>query len=1145
LQIKELRLSGFKSFVDPVRLHVEAGLSGIVGPNGCGKSNLLEAVRWVMGATSAKAMRAGDMDDVIFAGTEARPAREHAEVVMVLEADGAALPPGVARMETLEVSRKIKREAGSTYRINGKEVRAKDVQLLFADASTGANSPALVRQGQISELIAAKPENRRRVLEEAAGTAGLHARRHEADLKLKGAEANLARLDEVLGEIEAQTHNLKRQARQAERYRGLADEIRKHEALMLHRRFIEAREHRAACDAALREAERAVAEAARIASEALRAVESAQEALAPLREEELIAAAVLRKLEVHRANLERDVADANAAVARAEETLARLHAEDAREREDEAESSAALARLDEEESALKHGEDGAAIANAEADAHGADAARRAAEAALEDAARAFASAQAEYRTAENRWIEAKARVAKAEASGVHLAKMKADAAAPADWDTRMKAAQTAASDARAAQQKAQDALASAENALQIAVAEARVAESAFAEQQRKQNEIAAEIKALDKVLAVASAKFPPAWEKISVVDGFERALAAALGEDGDASLDEAAPSHWRAHDVRDIAWPPGCTPLRDHVSAPKALQARLGACALVERGDGARIAALLPPGARMVSKEGDLWRWDGLTRSADAPAPAAIRLEQTNRLKAARRAESKLAIALGKTREAHNAASEAMARAQGAARAAAQGVPIAMQTLSRAEAHEAALIAEAQRRADRQSEITRQTETLKQEMEALREAVAHAERAKSAPPDESGLNNARGAAEAARKIATETGAALAILQRARTARLQRLSAIAEDRARWNKRKAQSGERLTALHAQFAKEEAALNAARATPIAAAAQLEILLTEIKTSEARAGAARDALESAERLVRERDAFARKAEEAHSACRENRAGANARVSAADERLALIEAQAQDLIAAPAAALADRAGALIDAAIARAPIGDVERKLERLKHERDAAGPVNLRADEELAEAQKRLDDLTREKADVVGAIMKLKQAIGRLNAEARQRLLAAFEKINVAFGQLFATLFEGGEAHLRLTDHEDPLLAGLEIYACPPGKRLSTLSLMSGGEQALTATALIFAVFLGNPAPICVLDEVDAPLDDANVDRYCRLLDEMRRRTDTRFLVITHNPVTMSRMDRLFGVTMGERGVSQIVSVDLRTAEDLVAAE
>ncbi|PZO49002.1 MAG: chromosome segregation protein SMC, partial [Alphaproteobacteria bacterium] len=345
MHITELRLHGFKSFVDPARAPIERGLTGVVGPNGCGKSNLLEAVRWVMGATSAKSMRAADMDDVIFSGSAGRPSREHAEVTLFLADAAGRAPAPFNKEDLLEVTRRIRRGLGSTYRINGKEVRAKDVQLLFADAATGANSPALVRQGQISELIAAKPQNRRRILEDAAGIAGLHARRHEADLKLKAAETNLTRLDEVLAEIEAQAASLKKQARQAERYRGLAQTLRETEALLLHRRWTEARERQAEAQTALREAERATAQAASEASAAERAAEEKREALAPLREEEAIAAAVLRRLEGVRVGLERDLAEAVGAIERCDAEARRARDEADRLNALKQDAQTALAQL--------------------------------------------------------------------------------------------------------------------------------------------------------------------------------------------------------------------------------------------------------------------------------------------------------------------------------------------------------------------------------------------------------------------------------------------------------------------------------------------------------------------------------------------------------------------------------------------------------------------------------------------------------------------------------------------------------------------------------------------------------------------------------------------------------------------------------
>ncbi len=1146
MHITELRLSGFKSFVDPVRLVIDAGLTGVVGPNGCGKSNLLEAVRWAMGATSAKAMRAGDMDDVIFAGASQRPPREHAEVVLVIDAAGAKPPPGVPAADVLEISRKIKRDAGSTYRINGREVRAKDVQLLFADASTGANSPALVRQGQISELIAAKPENRRRVLEEAAGIAGLHARRHEADLKLAAAANNLARLDEVAAEIDAQRQGLKRQARLAERYRGLAEEMRRTEALVLHRRWRDAGEAVMEAETAFRAVERAVAEAAEAASVARRAVDAAHALSPPLREEELVAAAVLRKLEGERVNVERDVRDAEATVARAADALARLDADAAREAQMQQDAGAALARLDAEALELAGGDGAGAIDAAEARAAETETARLAADAALDALTAAAAKIGVERATLEANAREARARLARAEARLADLARDEAAAAGPADLEARLAAAETALSDAIAAAERAAGAVDAAERAAKDADAAWQKAETGFRTADAARSERAAEVRALEKLAAdSAGGAFAPVLAEIDAEPGFERAVAAALGDDIEASLDENAPLRWAGATVRTVVWPKGVAPLAPHVTAPEALSARLSLCGLVERADGPRLLSTLSAGARLVSREGDLWRWDGFVRSADAPSPAAVRLEHRNRLTAAR---AELATAAAKAETAQATATRARAAradAETAARTARVAAPTAAALVLRATGARDALLAEARRLAERREAIARQRVALETEKTEAAAACDGAETARGAAQavDEAALARARETAGHARAAAAEAKAALSLLARAEAARQQRRTAIATEQADWRARRDGATARLDAIASARVREAKALAAAKDAPAAAALRLAAVQDQFALAERRRAAAADALAAAERQARDAEIAARTTEQAHATQREARAGAEARTTSARERLHAIEAAAQDQIGCAAPDLAAKAGALMEQALARGPLADIERKLERLRSERDQAGPVNLRAEEELAEVEARLASMEKERADVDGAILKLKQAIGRLNAEGRQRLMAAFEIVNGHFAQLFATLFEGGQAELRLTESDDPLAAGLEIFACPPGKRLSTLSLMSGGEQALTATALIFAVFLANPAPICVLDEVDAPLDDANVDRFCRMLDEMRRLTDTRFLTITHNPVTMSRMDRLFGVTMAERGVSQIVAVDLQRATELAA--
>ncbi|MDX2238663.1 MAG: AAA family ATPase [Hyphomonadaceae bacterium] len=1145
MHITELRLAGFKSFVDPVRAPIEAGLTGVVGPNGCGKSNLLEAVRWAMGTASAKSMRADDMDDVIFAGSGGRPAREHAEVTLILDGALGKAPAPFHKDDVLEVSRRIRRGLGSTYRINGREVRAKDVQLLFADASTGANSPALVRQGQVSELIAAKPENRRRILEEAAGIAGLHARRHDADLKLRAAETNLRRLEEIMAEIEAQAAGLRRQAKQAERYRTLAHAIREHEALLLHRRWMAVRHAAASAEDAVRAADRDAAQAAVRVSEAQRNADAARDALGPLREEEMIAAAVLRRLEGVRVGLERDVADAEAALARLRDDLARLDADEARERSSDDAARDAITRLERdlgEETA--GGASGGAdlVARAEDEAEAAEAARAAAEAAFETLSRDAAAQAARAAAIEAAVAAATRALTRANARLAALAEARAnspDRAALAEAAAR---AAEARATTLAARDAARAALSQAEAALKDAAALHDGAFSRLRDAERAAERIVAEVRALEQVSAAgAKAKFPAVLADIQVETGYEQALAAALGDDLEASLDAKAPASWRGGTTPDVIWPDGVAPLNAHVTAPAQLAARLALIGVIE--DGSRYQKQLQPGMRLVSRAGALWRWDGFIRAPDAPSPVAARLEQRNRLKALRGAAKKAEAEAAALRGAWDEAKAARARAEDAARLARAEAPQRGADADRAaaacDAAEAALRIAEERAADYDAQAAAAEADRAEAERALNDAQAQ-----SAPPvDEAALTAARAAMERARADASDARAKALGLRRDREARAARIAAWTQEIAQWRDRAGAAQARLLDLaKARAALAQRAKEAADA-PDAARGKLAALMDDAADAEARVKAAGDRLAESETIDREADGALREAERIHAAVREARAAAAARLSAAQERLAHEEAYARETAGREPEDLIGLAGPLAVSPLASGDLHELEKKLDRLKKERDGAGPVNLRAEEELAEAQARLDEMTREKADVEAAVAKLRRGIGQLNAEGRARLLEAFAKVNANFAMLFATLFEGGAAELRLTESDDPLAAGLEIFAQPPGKKLSHLSLMSGGEQALTATALIFAVFLANPAPLCVLDEVDAPLDDANVDRFCTLLDEMRKRSDTRFIVITHNPVTMSRMDRLYGVTMAEPGVSQLVSVDLGRARRLAA--
>ncbi|TCP40562.1 chromosome segregation protein SMC [Rhodovulum marinum] len=1152
MRFTRLKLNGFKSFVDPTDLVIAEGLTGVVGPNGCGKSNLLEALRWVMGENRPSAMRGGGMEDVIFAGAATRPARNFAEVSLQIDNSERLAPAEFNDSDILDVVRRITRDAGSAYKIGGKDVRARDVQMLFADASTGAHSPALVRQGQISELINAKPRNRRRILEEAAGISGLYQRRHEAELKLNGAEQNLSRVDDVIEQLAQQLAQLARQARQAARYRAIAEDLRRAEGMLLFRRWQEADAARAATETQLTDRTRAAAAAEAAAREAARARDTAEEALPPLREEEAIASAILQRLTVQRDTLAEEDARARAAIETLTGRIAQLGRDIDRETGLNRDAGDTIARLDAEKAALETAHDGhdAALEAAAAAAQEAAAVLRDREDVLgqktEDMARLSARHQSAQRLREDAAKtlsrnESEAARARATVDEARAALDEARAAVDAATERQAQATQAA--------EAAEEALIAADEARDTA--QAREAE-ARAEQSAAEGEagaLRAEVAALSRLVERDTAEGGQVLDLLGVDKGYEKALGAALADDLRAPAVQAdAASGWVALPPYDRAQPlpDGAAPLADHVSVPDVLVRRIGQIGLVpDRETGARLQPALKPGQRLVSPEGDLWRWDGFRAGAeDAPSAAALRLQQLNRLvelkrdleeataraEGAAQAHAVLAAQLADTTEADRAAREAR-------RAADRDLAEAGRALSRAEGERdiaASKLESAKMAVSRhEDEATAARARLKEAETALADLgdldAARAE-----------VDDIKTTVEAARMTMIARRAAHDELKRDAEARARRLSEIAKEAASWRSRLENAETRIAELTERKATSEAELAKATAAPEEIAARRAELDAAIDTAETRRQTAADALAEAEAALRETDRAARDAERAAGEAREARAAAQARAEAARATVAQAAARIAEEMETTPQALLDTLDADPDA---MPSAEQIEHDVTRLKRQRESLGAVNLRAEEDAKAVQEEHDTLTAEKHDLEEAIKALRAGIASLNREGRERLLTAFEQVNSNFGMLFTHLFNGGEAKLVLVESDDPLEAGLEIMCQPPGKKLSTLSLLSGGEQTLTALALIFGVFLSNPAPICVLDEVDAPLDDANVTRFCDLLDEMVRRADTRFLIITHHAITMSRMDRLFGVTMGEQGVSQLVSVDLKKAEALVA--
>ncbi|WP_114953390.1 chromosome segregation protein SMC [Sphingosinicella terrae] len=1146
MQVKRLKLSGFKSFVEPAELRIEPGLTGVVGPNGCGKSNVLEAIRWVMGESSPKSMRGAGMDDVIFAGTATRPPREFAEVTMLVDRPASEVSgdTAIAPAGDVEITRRIERGAGSAYRLNGRDVRAKDVALLFADAATGAHSPALVSQGRISAVIAAKPTERRLLLEEAAGVSGLHVRRKDAEQKLRAAEANLTRIDEMLSDMEQRGAALKRQARAAERYRKLSDQIRIAEGRLIFARWKEAAE---AAEAAKQEAHKAEA-AVETAAEAQRAAAAWQtQAATELADKRRAAEAAreraselghrLAALKAERDTVKRRIGE----LAERQRTFA---ADRTREEALRADAAEALGRLEAEltEIAARLADVDSRRGAIEGRTVALEDAWREAETALAQVRAVQAAEQAEARVAQAALEAARQKVARAEAEAARIAEQMRGLGDEQPLLDALAAARRRREQAEERLEQAGEAIGAAESARQHAAADRDRAESEAAGARAALAALQSEAKALVK--ALESAGGDRAINHIKAEAGFERALAAALGDDLDAELGGSGARRWTGAESGkdDPALPPGCTRLADHVSAPAALRRRLEQVGVVENDDGTIALAV---GQRLVTVDGQLRRWDGYVASG-LGAAAAERLIRVNRLADLERALPASSVAVEDAERRSQGARSAMDQARDAAEAARRAQTEASSAIREAAREEDSATVEMERLELRRTGLAEREQQAQADLAEARAELDAAQAAAAGLPDPSATASRVAAlaqaAERAQQALAEVRAEAATFARSVAADRQRAEAAAKEQEDWRARAARADERNDEFGRRIAEAEAEAERLADAPGNLERQLAALTEDsIAASEgAQAAAAHE--RAGEDRLRETERKLAEVAEILASAREARAGAVARAENQESRRIEMGRISGEKFQCPPPLLPEKVG--FDAGT----IGEAAAEsatLDRQTQERERIGPVNLVAETELAELEESRTASQTEREELGQAIHRLRGSIGSLNREGRARLLTAFEEVDRHFRSLFTTLFEGGQAHLELVESDDPLEAGLEIMAQPPGKRLSTLTLLSGGEQALTAVALIFAIFLTNPAPICVLDEVDAPLDDANIERFCDLLDRMTGETETRYLIVTHNAVTMSRMHRLFGVTMVEKGVSRLVSVDLGGAERLLAAE
>lgn len=1157
IQFSRLRLNGFKSFVERAELEINPGLTGIVGPNGCGKSNLVEALRWSMGESSSKRMRggSGSMEDVIFNGTANRPARNMAEVSILLDNSQKTAPAPYNEFEEIEVTRKIERDHGSGYRINGKNVRARDVQLLYADMMSGANSPYLVSQGKITNMIQARPAERRQILEEAAGITGLYARRHEAELRLRATDNNLKRLDDQAGVMDNRLQSLKRQARQANRYRNLSKQIRELEVQIAVLDWKKAGKKVKDIEQSYNEQDSQVAKHMTAVSQLTKTHNVQAQELPDLRKRDADLGAKLQKERLTLERLEDEHKALEGAFGDAKSQLQQIGVDRAHETQTLQENTSILENLEKEEKTILEGQ-------------GKDDER------LEQSEARKEELKSEVNELDTRYTAHKEKLAADNARRQSLEQKIADDNERHEMlkerldtlqaDLQEKKALAKEQDETEELQKKIEKLEAESTKIRDAIEKFQEEENKLSEakdnlRDRLQEEDAKRSKLLTEISALESflETFSESDEYESIVDdvvtekGFEIALSRAFGDTLSGSQDENASMQWQIlSDEDDLpALPDGAEPLSPHIKAPKVLWKALSQIGVVDDQEtGQKLAKQLKPGQSLVTRDGAYWRWDGLHIQVEAADRFAEQLKHKNHLQDLKSQTSNADKAVDKAQKDLEKSDAALVKTKEELAA------------NRDKAREIeAEIRETRQKRDEQ--ISKFSE-LKAELAKLEEALSHAQsdlkmleeqikenettlevfESDSNDTDDVDIEALREKLSAKRETLQDHIGQLEREKQEQNRRQARVRAIADERVNLQNRCIRGKERLKELDEREKSLTAKLASLEDRPDKIKAEKDDYLTRIVETEKEKRLVADKLAVNEAELTETTKSLKEAEARLAEARESRAHSQATWEERQANLRRIEAAIQEKYNCTPTQL-----------LSQAPIDTDEenQSLEKLKEEREKAirsrdmiGPVNLRAEQEAEELEKEFGTILSERNDLMEAVNELRNGINKLNKEARERLQAAFEIVNAHFREMFTRLYNGGKAHLALIDSDDPLEAGLEIFAQPPGKALQSLSLLSGGEQTLTALALLFAMFLTNKSPICVLDEVDAPLDDANVDRVCDMLEEFAERGETRFLIITHHRLTMARMDRLYGVTMSERGVSQLVSVDLNQQLDFLEA-
>ena len=1152
LNITKLRLNGFKSFVDPTEFEILPGLTGVVGPNGCGKSNLLDALRWVMGENRPTSMRGDGMDDVIFGGTSLRPARSYAEVNLQIENFDSDILPINTSESTIEIVRRINFESGSTYRVEGKEILAREVRLLFADYSSGSNSPSLVRQGQISNLINENPKSRKRILEEAAGISGLYHRRHESELKLNASENNLERINDILSKLEEQLKALKKQAKQAEDYRLLGEKIRKQESLLL---FVRWENKNSEFNNSKHELDNILKKRTdheKILRNLIEVKEQKENLLPKIREQQAGDQIATNQLLSKKTNIDEKHKNALSRVHELNQRILELENDYTRENELILDAESVLKKSANEKNSIVNNQSDLTnkIKSTKEDLDLSIIDFNKIEKEYEVEANNFAASLAKKNNLETNFevnnkslkqVEEKITKVKDDKSKVNLRKE--------EIDNELINIRNELELSEKAIDKKSSMLDKTEDEVQTLRADLLNFEEKLSEERSKLLAIKSEIKTLEEFLSEQEIFEDAIINQIEISKDFEIVFSVILNDDLNyppQSSDRKSGWHYSENEKQSYSFPEGVKVLADLVKHPLELNKRLKNVGIVNSKDGYLLHSKLKNGQSLVSMDGDFWRWDGFsTTSADVNTSNTQKVKNLNRLQnlkvLQKEIEKKVSIQSDhktnqelvfkqKIEERDNLKKEYISKEK--------RLNELKTNLSKLEAEFEINSAQIESLDNNYLNLNEDYNKLIKNIEEIKnldnQEIDYQEEEKNINLKKKTLEDFRNKNLDKRLVLEDLTSQFNFYKN----RLVQLDKELED---WSIRKKRSVDRQDNILSRKNELELFLETAQLEPEKIENDILNLNKKITEAEKKCSISTDALVNAEKKLRDALFKEKEAFKIAEDLKEKYVRAEVSIETTKDNLnelaSLLEAETGH-------SPKDFQDKYIDQLTNKLSIDIIEKNLDQLTRKRNFIGPVNLRAEEDEKEINAEYSELLNQKEDLEVAVKKLRNAISNLNKEGREKLLKAFDEVNKNFKTLFNNLFGGGQSNLLLVESDDPLEAGLEIMCQPPGKKLSNLALLSGGEQTLAAISLIFAVFMVKPSPICVLDEVDAPLDDANIVRFCNLLDNMNSRTDTRFIIITHNPITMSKMNRLYGVTMAEKGVSQLVSVDLDKAEKLVVA-